>query len=61
MTESAAITPLADLAAGGAHRVLAVTTSAWRCWSSCRQYRENLAEALDEYYRRDRRYGASTG
>lgn len=38
---------LADLAAGGAHRVLAVTTSAWRCWSSCRQYREDLAKGVD--------------
>jgi len=29
----------------GLHRLVVVTTSAYSCYSSCRQYRENLAEA----------------
>ncbi len=39
----------------GARRVLVVTTSAYSCYSSCRQYRENIAEAqiqLEEEGRR---------
>lgn len=32
----------------GFRKVLVVTTSAYSSYSSCRQYRENLAEALDE-------------
>jgi protoporphyrin/coproporphyrin ferrochelatase len=32
----------------GAERVLAVATSAYSSYSSCRQYREDLARALDE-------------
>ncbi|MDN5798254.1 MAG: ferrochelatase [Intrasporangium sp.] len=32
--------------AAGHRRVLAVTTSAYACYSSCRQYRENLADAV---------------
>lgn len=39
---------LADLAARGARRVLVVRTSAWRSYSSCRAYREDLAQALDD-------------
>jgi protoporphyrin/coproporphyrin ferrochelatase len=35
----------ARLKADGHHRVLAITTSAYPCYSSCRQYRENLYEA----------------
>lgn len=36
----------AELADGGARRVLALLTSVWSSWSSCRQYRENLADAF---------------
>ncbi|MEO8829467.1 ferrochelatase [Lapillicoccus sp.] len=32
----------------GLHRLVVVTTSAYSCYSSCRQYRENLADALAE-------------
>ena len=38
---------LDELTAGGARRVLVVPTSAWRSYSSCRQYREGLAEAVE--------------
>jgi ferrochelatase len=34
-----------QLAAGGVRRVLAITTSAYPSYSSCRQYRENLYDA----------------
>ncbi|GAA4805488.1 ferrochelatase [Nocardioides caeni] len=37
---------VADLARAGAQRVLCLTTSAYSSWSSCRQYRENIAAAL---------------
>ena len=37
---------LTDAAARGLHRLVVVTTSAYSSYSSCRQYRENLAEAL---------------
>lgn len=37
---------LAQIAADGHHRVVVVTTSGYPSYSSCRQYRENLAEAL---------------
>ncbi|UJH71247.1 ferrochelatase [Ornithinimicrobium sp. INDO-MA30-4] len=33
---------------GGLTNVVAVTTSAYSCYSSCRQYREDLAAALEE-------------
>lgn len=39
---------LDDLANQGAQRVLAVLTSAYPSYSSCRQYRENLHDALQE-------------
>ena len=38
---------LRDLHAGGHRRVLALATSQYSSYSSCRQYREDLAEALD--------------
>ncbi|WP_233493583.1 ferrochelatase [Desertihabitans brevis] len=38
---------MAQLAADGHRRVLAVTTSAYPSYSSCRQYRENLWDAWD--------------
>jgi ferrochelatase len=38
---------LDELTADGARRVLVVPTSAWRSYSSCRQYREGLAEAAE--------------
>ena len=38
---------LDELEAGGARRVLVVPTSAWRSYSSCRQYREGLADAVE--------------
>ena len=38
---------LGELVGAGARRVLAVPTSAWRSYSSCRQYREDLAEAVE--------------
>ncbi len=34
--------------ADGRHRVLAIATSAYASYSGCRQYREDLARALDE-------------
>jgi ferrochelatase len=37
---------LRELHEGGARRVVVVTTSAYSSYSSCRQYREDLAEAL---------------
>jgi protoporphyrin/coproporphyrin ferrochelatase len=37
---------LRNLHAEGARRVVVVTTSAYSSYSSCRQYRENLADAL---------------
>jgi protoporphyrin/coproporphyrin ferrochelatase len=37
---------LRELAQAGARRVLVVTTSAYSSYSSCRQYREDLADAL---------------
>ena len=37
---------LTDAAARGLHRLVVVTTSAYSSYSSCRQYRENLADAL---------------
>lgn len=39
---------LRELVEGGARRVVVVPTSAWRSWSSCRQYREDLAGAYAE-------------
>ncbi|WP_040162075.1 ferrochelatase [Nigerium massiliense] len=39
---------LRDLDASGAKRVLVLITAAYKSYSSCRQYRENLAAALDE-------------
>ena len=36
-----------ELIAGGARRVLVIPTSAWRSYSSCRQYREGLAVAAE--------------
>lgn len=40
---------LADLVASGAHQVLALATSAYSSYSSCRQYRENVGVALAEH------------
>jgi ferrochelatase len=37
-----------DAAARGLHRLVVVTTSAYSSYSSCRQYRENLAAAVAE-------------
>jgi len=37
---------LRDAAQRGLHRLLVVSTSAYSCYSSCRQYRENLADAV---------------
>ena len=42
---------------GGMRNVVALTTSAYSSYSSCRQYRENLAEALDELRRAARTLG----
>jgi protoporphyrin/coproporphyrin ferrochelatase len=39
---------LRDAAARGLHRLVVITTSAYSSYSSCRQYRENLADALAE-------------
>ncbi len=39
---------LAQIRADGHRRVLAFTTSVYASYSSCRQYREDLARALDE-------------
>jgi len=36
---------LRELAEAGAGRIAVIPTSAWRSYSSCRQYREDLAEA----------------
>lgn len=36
-----------DAAAAGHHRILAVATSAYSSYSSCRQYREDFARALE--------------
>lgn len=41
-------TALQNLAAAGARRVVSVTTSAYPSYSSCRQYLENVADALTE-------------
>ena len=40
---------LAELAASGAHRLLALATSAYSSYSSCRQYREDVGVALAEH------------
>jgi ferrochelatase len=37
-----------DATARGLHRIVVVTTSAYSSYSSCRQYRENLADALGD-------------
>jgi ferrochelatase len=37
---------LAEMQADGVRRCLALVTSAFSCYSGCRQYRENLAEAV---------------
>ena len=39
---------LRDASARGLHRLVVVTTSAYSSYSSCRQYRENLADAFLE-------------
>jgi ferrochelatase len=39
---------LREAAARGLHRIVVVTTSAYSSYSSCRQYRENLADAFTE-------------
>ncbi|WP_347354229.1 ferrochelatase [Intrasporangium sp.] len=39
---------LREAYAAGHRRLVAVTTSAYACYSSCRQYRENLADAVAE-------------
>ena len=39
---------LRDADARGLHRIVVVTTSAYSSYSSCRQYRENLADAFAE-------------
>lgn len=39
---------ITDLLAAGKERLLVVTTSAYSSYSGCRQYRENLAAAVDE-------------
>lgn len=38
---------LDELAAAGARCIAVIPTSAWRSYSSCRQYREGLAEAVE--------------
>ncbi|MDU0348056.1 ferrochelatase, partial [Actinomyces sp. MRS3W] len=38
---------LRDLADGGARRILAITTAAYASYSGCRQYREDVAGALE--------------
>ena len=40
---------LAELAASGAHRLLALATSAYSSYSSCRQYREDVGVALADH------------
>ena len=42
---------LAEQILGGARRILTLFTSAYTSYSGCRQYRENLAAALDEVAR----------
>jgi ferrochelatase len=37
---------LREAHAAGHRRILVITTSAYSCYSSCRQYRENLADAV---------------
>jgi protoporphyrin/coproporphyrin ferrochelatase len=37
---------LAEMAADGVRRAVVLTTSAYSSWSSCRQYRENLFDAV---------------
>ncbi|GAB3710508.1 ferrochelatase [Mariniluteicoccus flavus] len=44
---------LADLARAGHRRVLALTTSAYPSYASCRQYREDLGQALATLERSD--------
>jgi ferrochelatase len=39
---------LAEMTAAGVKRAAVFTTSAYSSWSSCRQYRENLADAVAE-------------
>ncbi|MDO4887636.1 MAG: ferrochelatase [Actinomycetaceae bacterium] len=39
---------VAGLRDGGHERVLALTTAAYSCYSSCRQYREDLADAMKD-------------
>lgn len=39
---------LVDMAADGVGRALVILTSAYSCYSGCRQYRENLAAAVAE-------------
>ena len=39
---------LVDMAADGVGRALVILTSAYSCYSGCRQYRENLAAAAAE-------------
>ncbi|WP_124053911.1 ferrochelatase [Arcanobacterium ihumii] len=45
---------LADLDKRGLHRVLCIFTSAFASYSGCRQYREDIAQALDEIQAQDR-------
>jgi len=40
---------LAELAASSAHRLLALATSAYSSYSSCRQYREDVGVALADH------------
>ena len=39
---------LETMVADGVTRAAVFTTSAYSCWSSCRQYRENLFDAVDQ-------------
>lgn len=39
---------LAEMAADGVRRALVIVTSAYSCYSGCRQYRENLAAAVTD-------------
>ena len=45
---------LTDLYERGCRRILAVFTAAYVCYSACRQYREDLAAALDQLAREGR-------
>ncbi|WP_082815982.1 ferrochelatase [Acidipropionibacterium acidipropionici] len=45
---------LARAAADGVHRILAIPTSAYSSYSSCRQYREDWADALESAGLQDR-------